>query len=395
MIKKIIFMATCIITYSTAPYAAMQEGKLLIWGGTPGHGRQALESIGKHFQEDTGISVTVEQPKNMEERFPLVASNGGGPDIVIYAHDRFGGYAKSGLLYEVNPSTQFKEKIIPFAWDAVKYNGKYVGYPMSIEALTLIWNKDLIKSPPTKWEDIPAIDAQLKKQGKKAITWNISEPYFSWPLISSAGGYVFKKTDTGYDTNQIGINNHGAIEGLEFIVNLVKDGIISPDVDYPLAEASFNKGETAMIINGPWSWDNIGASGINYGVTLLPTFKGQNAKPFVGVISIGINAASPNKELAIEFIENYLMTDDGLATMNKASPLGAVTLKSYQEKLEEDPRILSLMLSAKNGDIMPNIPEMSAFWYAEKAAITNSINKKQSPEDALNAAKSRLMSALD
>ena len=89
------------------------------------------------------------------------------------------------------------------------------------------------------------------------------------------------------------------------------------------------------------------------------------------------------------------MTDDGLATMNKASPLGAVTLKSYQEKLEEDPRILSLMLSAKNGDIMPNIPEMSAFWYAEKAAITNSINKKQSPEDALNAAKSRLMSALD
>jgi maltose/maltodextrin transport system substrate-binding protein len=36
-------------------------------------------------------------------------------------------------------------------------------------------------------------------------------------------------------------------------------------------------------------------------VTLLPTFKGKPSKPFVGVLSAGINAASPNKELAKEF----------------------------------------------------------------------------------------------
>lgn len=41
---------------------------------------------------------------------------------------------------------------------------------------------------------------------------------------------------------------------------------------------------------------------MNYGVTLLPTFKVRKAsKPFVGVLSAGINAASPNKELAKEF----------------------------------------------------------------------------------------------
>lgn len=73
----------------------------------------------------------------------------------------------------------------------------------------------------------------------------------------------------------MGIDNEGAVKGLEFIVNMVKSGRISPDTDYPLAEASFNKGETAMIINGPWSWENIGTSGIDYGVTVLPTFQGQ------------------------------------------------------------------------------------------------------------------------
>lgn len=390
--SKIYFLAPIFaVLYSTTTLSSMQEGQLHIWGGSNGQSQQALQKLGKSFEEDTGIPVKVESPKGLEEKFPLVASNGGGPDIIMYAHDRFGGYAKAGLLYEVNPSPTFRKKIIPFAWDAVKYNGKLIGYPMSIEALTLTWNKKLIKTPPTSWEEIPELDNELKKKGKKAIVWNISEPYFSWPLIASAGAYVFPKIDAGYDTTHTGINNEGAVKGLEFIVKMVKQGIISPDVDYPLAEASFNKGEVAMIINGPWSWENIKSSGIEYGVTILPTFQGQNSKPFVGVVSVGINAASPNKQLAIEFIENYLLTDNGLMMLNNAAPLGAVTLDSYQKKLEKDTRILATMQSAENGEVMPNIPEMNAFWYAEKTAIINAIMQKQSPVDALNVAKERLI----
>ncbi len=87
---------------------------------------------------------------------------------------------------------------------------------------------------------------------------------------------------------------------------------MNADTDYSIiAEAAFNKGETAMTINGPWAWSNIDKSKVNYGVTLLPTFKGKPSKPFVGVLSAGINAASPNKELAKEFLENYLLTDEG------------------------------------------------------------------------------------
>ncbi len=86
-------------------------------------------------------------------------------------------------------------------------------------------------------------------------------------------------------------------------------------------------------------WTNIDKSKINYGVTLLPTFNGKPSKPFVGVLSAGINAASPNKELAKEFLENYLLTDQGLDEVNKDKPLGAVALKSFQDQLAKDPRI--------------------------------------------------------
>ncbi len=62
---------------------------------------------------------------------------------------------------------------------------------------------------------------------------------------------------------------------------------MNADTDYSIAEAAFNKGETAMTINGPWAWSNIDKSKVNYGVTLLPTFKGKPSKPFVGVLSAG------------------------------------------------------------------------------------------------------------
>ncbi len=97
---------------------------------------------------------------------------------------------------------------------------------------------------------------------------------------------------------------------------------MNADTDYSIAEAAFNKGETAMTINGPWAWSNIDTSKVNYGVTVLPTFKGQPSKPFVGVLSAGINAASPNKELAKEFLENYLLTDEGLEAVNKDKTAG-------------------------------------------------------------------------
>ncbi len=40
-----------------------------------------------------------------------------------------------------------------------------------------------------------------------------------------------------------GVNNAGSQQGLQFVVGLVKDKVINPDMDYSVAEASFNKGK--------------------------------------------------------------------------------------------------------------------------------------------------------
>lgn len=137
------------------------------------------------------------------------------------------------------------------------FNGKLIAYPVAVEALSLIYNKDLLPEPPKTWEEIPALDKELRAKGKSAIMWNLQEPYFTWPIIAADGGYAFKYDNGTYNIKDVGVNNAGSQAGLQFIVDLVKNKHINADTDYSIAEAAFNKGQTAMTINGPWAWSNI------------------------------------------------------------------------------------------------------------------------------------------
>ncbi len=210
-------------------------------------------------------------------------------------------------------------------------------------------------------------------------------------MISAGGAYAFGKTAEGYDAKDTGVNNEAGVAGLQFLVDMVNKGIVDPNMDYSVSEASFTKGEVAMTINGPWSWGNLDKMDVNYGVAVLPTLNGGKGNPFVGILSAGINASSPNKDLAVEFLENYLYQDAALKIMDDDKPLGAVTLKSFQKVLESDERIKSTMINAENGEIMPNIPQMTSYFFAEGAAIDNAMQGKQTVKDALDTAAKQIV----
>ncbi len=59
--------------------------------------------------------------------------------------------------------------------------------------------------------------------------------------------------------------------------------------------------------------------------------------------------------------------------------------------MEKDPRIAATMANAQKGEIMPNIPQMSAFWYAVRtAAVINAASGRQTVDAALKDAQSRI-----
>lgn len=199
--------------FSASALAKIEEGKLVIWiNGDKGY--NGLAEVGKKFEKDTGIKVTVEHPDKLEEKFPQVAATGDGPDIIFWAHDRFGGYAQSGLLAEITPDKAFGTSCIRLR-DAVRYNGKLIAYPIAVEALSLIYNKICCRTRQ-KHGKRSALDKELKAKGKSALMFNLQEPYFTWPLIAADGGYAFKYENGKYDIKDVGVDNAGAKAGLTF-----------------------------------------------------------------------------------------------------------------------------------------------------------------------------------
>ncbi|MGN1357379.1 MAG: maltose/maltodextrin ABC transporter substrate-binding protein MalE [Succinivibrionaceae bacterium] len=391
MNKKIIagLVAAATLGLSSMASAGIESGKLVIWvNGDKAY--DGIAAVGKKFTADQGVPVEVAHPDAVENKFQQAASTGNGPDIFMWAHDRFGEWAKAGLLTELSPSKGVQDKFQKFAWDALTIDGKIYGYPMSVEAIGLICNSDIVKTAPANFEDFAALEKELSAKGKHAIMWDYTGPYFTYPLIAANGGYVFKKTGPGlYDVKDTGIANAGAKQGVQFLYDMIKNKVMEKGVDYGVMDAAFAKGDVACIINGPWSWSNYDQK-IKYTVNPLPKLAGKPAKAFVGVQGLAINAQSPNKELAVAFIEDYLLTDAGLKVVNDDKALGAAALKSFQKTLEKDPRIKATMANAVNGEPMPNVPEMNRFWSAFQQALKNATTNRQTVDEALATAASRI-----
>jgi maltose/maltodextrin transport system substrate-binding protein len=145
-----------------------------------------------------------------------------------------------------------------------------------------------------------------------------------------------------------------------------------------------------MMINGPWSWDNLKKAKIDYGVARIPTVDGKKAAPFVGVLGAMISKASPNRDVAVEFLENHLLTVAGLKQVNDDVPLGTPASKALFAEWKGNPHIQATMASAQDGSPMPNNPEMGRFWSSMASALQNMTEGRQSPKEAMDAAAKRI-----
>ena len=187
------------------------------------------------------------------------------------------------------------------------------------------------------------------------------------------------------------MNNKGAVQGVTLLANMIKNGQMPKGASYADMEAGVNKGNIAMMINGPWAWDNLKKSKINFGTAPIPKIGNKAGAPFVGVIGAMVNKASPNKELAVEFIENYMLAQKGLKTCNADVAMGVPADKAFYKELSADANIKAVMESAKNGKPMPNNPEMGRFWASMASSLQNITQGRQQPKEGLDAAAKRIV----
>ena len=371
--------------------ASIQKDQLTIWINRDREDT-CLSKIAEMFTEDTGIPVTVAHPDKLDVKFIQAAMTGNGPDLVVWSHDLLGAWVKSGIISQVNPKASFVSKFMDKSWNAMTVDGRYYGYPFAVETLSLICNNRFIKSRPENFEDLVKLGEKFRNIDVKPLVFAYASPYFSYPFLSASGGYVYGRTGDSYDLKDIGVDNEGSRKGLRFIVDLIKQGFLDKGTDYAVMESLFLKNRAACIINGPWSWPKYEKANIDFNVYSLPKLAGNNTRAFVAVTGVFVNSASPNKELAVEFLENYLLTDEGYQVINNEHAIGIAALKSFQSMQSKDTRVSSAGADVENGEIIPSVPQMDIYWTAIENAVKNAASGRQSVEEALKTVRKRMLS---
>ncbi|WP_332821066.1 maltose/maltodextrin ABC transporter substrate-binding protein MalE [Pseudomonas sp.] len=341
---------------------AFEQHALTLWIN-PDKGHDGLRQVAERFTRDTGMPVKVIAPDDLASRFERLGATAQGPDIVLFAHDRFGSWINAGLLAPLNPSTEARERAPDFAWQALRTGRDFYGYPLAIEAVSLIYNTELVAQPPRDLEQLVALDRQLRAQGKRAIAWDYRNLYFSWPFINAGGAYSIGKHQGLYDLSDLGIAGPAAVAGVQRLKALLDSGVLDSASDYSTMMEGFKRGEVAMIVNGPWAWNELRAAGIPFALAAVPGPSAeQPGRPFVGIQAAALNRHSPHRDQALNFLEHYLSTAAGLRLIDADKPLGAPANLEMMAERQDAPLIAATYAAAMRGEIMPDIPEMKRFW---------------------------------
>ncbi|MCP4415838.1 MAG: extracellular solute-binding protein [Chloroflexi bacterium] len=337
-----------------------------------------LIDLAESFQAEYGVGLVVEQVADINDQFPIAAPAGEGPDILILAHDRIGGFFASGLLAPIDLGDKAGD-FYPVATDAFTYEGQLVGMPYAVENLGFFYNTDMVDAAPATWDELIEVGSALVDSGDATYALALTgTTYDAFPLQTAFGGYVFGVNDNGYNPSDVGIDSAGMIAAGNFIQENVDAGYISSSTDWDTAHLQFETGEIPFLMAGPWALDRLRESGVPYAIAAFPAAE-QVGQSFLGVQGFAVNALSENVLLAQTFLTEFVATQEVMQQLadsgNRPSALIAVT--------SDDADIAAFGESGANAIPMPAIPEMGSVWGSWGDSFTLIINGEQGAEEAL------------
>jgi maltose/maltodextrin transport system substrate-binding protein/arabinogalactan oligomer/maltooligosaccharide transport system substrate-binding protein len=368
-------------------------GSLTIWADETR--APIIVEIAKDFTAKYGVQVTVQQMGfgDIRDQLKVAGPAGEGPDILIGAHDWLGELVTNGLLAEIDLGDKAGDFFKP-AVDAFTYNGKLYGVPYATENLAFFRNKDLVPDAPATWDDVTKISAELEKAGKVKYGYGLqeSDPYHFYPIMTAFGGYVFGRDAQGnYDPTNVGLDSEGTIAAATWVQNMVKNKHLAAGLDYGTMHTMFEKGETAMMITGPWALDEIRKSGVNYAISNIPTGT-QPGAPFLGVQGFMISSFSKDPLLAQTFLMEYVATMDTMQKIYDANPRPSAYLPLREKTTEPD--MVAFGKAGENAQPMPAIPAMSSVWTAWGDAEKLLFQLKVTPAEGFKTAADQVRALL-
>ena len=353
-----------------------------------------MEEAAKAFEKESGTKVNIKTGDALGglDKLSLDNQSGKAPDVMMAPYDRVGGLGNDGQLAEVKLNKDSKTD--KTTESLVTNGGKVYGAPAVIETLVLYYNKDLLQEAPKTFGELEELAKDSKydfagEDGKNtAFLADWTNFYYAYGLLSGNGGYVFGKNGT--DPKDIGLNNQGAIDGIEYAKTWYAKwpkGLQDTKGAANFIQTQFQEGKTAAIIDGPWKASSLKEAKVNYGVATIPTLpNGKAYSAFGGGKAWVIPAGANHPEAAQKFVDFLTSTDQQKAFYDKTNEVPANTEAREYAVGKNDELTTAVVKQFENAQPMPNISEMSTVWDPAATMLFDAVSGKKSSKDAADDA---------
>ena len=353
-----------------------------------------MEEAAKAFEKESGTKVNIKTGDALGglDKLSLDNQSGKAPDVMMAPYDRVGGLGNDGQLAEV--ALNKDSKTDKTTESLVTNGGKVYGAPAVIETLVLYYNKDLLQEAPKTFGELEELAKDSKydfagEAGKNtAFLADWTNFYYTYGLLSGNGGYVFGKDGT--DPKDVGLNNQGAIDGIEYAKTWYAKwpkGLQDTKGAANFIQTQFQEGKTAAIIDGPWKAASLKDAKVNYGVATIPTLpNGKAYSAFGGGKAWVIPAGANHPEAAQKFVDFLTTTDQQKALYDKTNEVPANTEAREYAVGKNDELTAAVVKQFENAQPMPNISEMSTVWDPAATMLFDAVSGKKSAKDAADDA---------
>lgn len=369
------------------PSGVPEKGaKLVIWEDSAER-IQYMEYVAEKFMEEYGVEVEVEQVVDFTNRMVQDAPSYLGPDLLEAPHDNLGNLIAAGLIQPTGKTIEeIQSNYIETAGKCLIYEGQVYGYPISISTYALIYNKNIVSTPPEDFQEIIDFAQTFNnpKENKYALMWQVSSTYYSHCFLAGYGAYVFG--DNGSNKDDLGLNTNEAIEGAKFYRSL-KDilDIESADAEGQIIDGLFTSGKLAYTINGLWSVTAYENAGIEVGVAPLPKMpNGKYPTSYLGVQAIYVSAYSKYPNAAKLFAEMASSEEMLLKRYEITHEIPAMKSLSENETIISDSVTSAFMQQARYSTPMPFIPQMGVVWDPYMRALQSIWDNDTDPKTAMD-----------
>jgi len=337
------------------------------------------------------FDVLNKETEALRQDFLAASLANSAPDLLWTVNDHAGPFVVADVIQPVDTIVDLKLYV-----PSIMMGGKTWGVPISSgNHLMLLYNKDMVPTPPKTTDELVSMGKNLTKDGAYGLAWNETEPFWLVPWLGGFGGAVFAA-----DGRTPTLDTPAMVNTLKFMYALKETDKIAPkEADYATADTLFKEGKAAMIVNGDWSLGDYRKSlGDSLGVAPLPMVSSTQKWPAPYTsgkyFMVPKSVTGDRLKAVTAFIKFATEYDNQIDLVKTLTRLPGLRKALEDEFVKNDPILKGSAEQMALGTPMPSVIEMRANWDAMKPEMNAVFAGSKSAEDAAKAMQSAAETAI-